>query len=324
MCARPRCSCQWAHRVRGCRRRRRRFYRRRLHLPPPAACQCAGQPGHLAILQLASFMPAPTTTPHILDAHRLTPPHSRQPLPPAYPPACPAGSVKGLTSWQLEELGCQVILGNTYHLENRPGSELVAEMGGLHGFINWQRGMLTDSGGFQVRQAGSRQRPPARTVFLVCLAAGPFLQPKLAFAAPPFAAPPFAAPRWPPTATARIWYAGQSCERARCFILAALQLMLTEGQKGMLSPLPSTADGVPSAPGRHYRGGGHIPVTFGWQAHATDAGALNSGGWRGGQQNAVGCGVPVRGSRGGRGRHRRAHSCCATTAMRSSWGSPPA
>ncbi len=49
------------------------------------------------------------------------------------------GSVKGLTSAQLESLDCHVILGNTYHLENRPGSELVAACGGLHGFINWPR-----------------------------------------------------------------------------------------------------------------------------------------------------------------------------------------
>ena len=61
-----------------------------------------------------------------------------------------AGTVKGLTSQQLVNLDCHVILGNTYHLENRPGSETVAQMGGLHGFINWRRGMLTDSGGFQV------------------------------------------------------------------------------------------------------------------------------------------------------------------------------
>lgn len=60
------------------------------------------------------------------------------------------GSVKGLTSYQLEELNCHVILGNTYHLENRPTSDLVAKLGGLHKFINWKRGMLTDSGGFQV------------------------------------------------------------------------------------------------------------------------------------------------------------------------------
>ncbi|KAI7845903.1 hypothetical protein COHA_000636 [Chlorella ohadii] len=69
---------------------------------------------------------------------------------PMFMPVGTQGSVKGLTSRQLEELGCQVVLGNTYHLENRPGSELVAEMGGLHSFINWPRGMLTDSGGFQM------------------------------------------------------------------------------------------------------------------------------------------------------------------------------
>lgn len=58
--------------------------------------------------------------------------------------------MKGLTCDQLQELDCHVILGNTYHLGNRPGSDLVAEMGGLHSFINWPRGMLTDSGGFQM------------------------------------------------------------------------------------------------------------------------------------------------------------------------------
>lgn len=56
-----------------------------------------------------------------------------------------------MTSQQLEDLDCHVILGNTYHLESRPGSDLVAELGGLHDFISWPRAMLTDSGGFQVR-----------------------------------------------------------------------------------------------------------------------------------------------------------------------------
>jgi queuine tRNA-ribosyltransferase len=64
---------------------------------------------------------------------------------------CFKGSVKGLTSQQLLDLNCHVILGNTYHLEERPGSDLVAQFGGLHSFIDWPRGMLTDSGGFQVR-----------------------------------------------------------------------------------------------------------------------------------------------------------------------------
>lgn len=58
--------------------------------------------------------------------------------------------MKGLTSQQLVDLNCHVILGNTYHLEERPGSDLVQELGGLHKFIDWPRGMLTDSGGFQV------------------------------------------------------------------------------------------------------------------------------------------------------------------------------
>lgn len=62
----------------------------------------------------------------------------------------PTGTVKGMTSQQLEDLDCHVILGNTYHLESRPGSDLVAELGGLHEFISWPRAMLTDSGGFQV------------------------------------------------------------------------------------------------------------------------------------------------------------------------------
>ncbi|EFN58822.1 hypothetical protein CHLNCDRAFT_140645 [Chlorella variabilis] len=82
-------------------------------------------------------------------ASRMTLPHYVAETP-MFMPVGTQGSVKGLTSQQLEDLGCQVILGNTYHLENRPGSELVAEMGGLHSFINWPRGMLTDSGGFQM------------------------------------------------------------------------------------------------------------------------------------------------------------------------------
>ena len=60
------------------------------------------------------------------------------------------GCVKGLTSAQLEEIECQVILGNTYHLGQRPGKDLFLECGGLHKFMSWKRGLLTDSGGFQM------------------------------------------------------------------------------------------------------------------------------------------------------------------------------
>lgn len=61
-----------------------------------------------------------------------------------------SGTIKALTTDQLEEIGCQIILGNTYHLELRPGSQLIDELGGLHKFMNWKRALLTDSGGFQM------------------------------------------------------------------------------------------------------------------------------------------------------------------------------
>lgn len=61
-----------------------------------------------------------------------------------------AGTIKGLANDQLEDLQCQIILGNTYHLALRPGADLLEEMGGLHQFMNWPRALLTDSGGFQM------------------------------------------------------------------------------------------------------------------------------------------------------------------------------
>src|SRR5437763_12354815 len=60
------------------------------------------------------------------------------------------GTVKTLRNEALEELGAEIILGNTYHLYLRPGHELVRRMGGLHKFMSWNRAILTDSGGFQV------------------------------------------------------------------------------------------------------------------------------------------------------------------------------
>ena len=61
------------------------------------------------------------------------------------------GAIKGAVSTQdLEEIGCQVELSNTYHLHVRPGDELVKKLGGLHKFMSWDRPILTDSGGFQV------------------------------------------------------------------------------------------------------------------------------------------------------------------------------
>jgi queuine tRNA-ribosyltransferase len=60
------------------------------------------------------------------------------------------GTVKSITPAHLHEIGAQIILGNTYHLNLRPGSELVRELGGLHQFMGWNGPILTDSGGFQV------------------------------------------------------------------------------------------------------------------------------------------------------------------------------
>ena len=59
------------------------------------------------------------------------------------------GTVKGMTPIQLEEIGSQIILGNTYHLNLRPGSDLIRDFGGLHAFMGWDGPILTDSGGFQ-------------------------------------------------------------------------------------------------------------------------------------------------------------------------------
>ena len=60
------------------------------------------------------------------------------------------GTVKATSQEELKEMAYQIILGNTYHLYLRPGHELIKRAGGLHGFINWPRPILTDSGGFQV------------------------------------------------------------------------------------------------------------------------------------------------------------------------------
>jgi len=69
---------------------------------------------------------------------------------PAFMPVGTRGAVKALTHRDLEEIGAEIILGNTYHLFLRPGSALIARAGGLHRFIGWTRPILTDSGGYQI------------------------------------------------------------------------------------------------------------------------------------------------------------------------------
>ena len=69
---------------------------------------------------------------------------------PIFMPVGTQGTVKAVQQRELREIGAQIILANTYHLALRPGSELLSEAGGLHRFMNWDRPILTDSGGYQV------------------------------------------------------------------------------------------------------------------------------------------------------------------------------
>ena len=80
---------------------------------------------------------------------RLTTPHGVIDTP-AFMPVGTAATVKGQTQQDLEGLGAQILLANTYHLYLRPGHEVIREIGGLHRFMSWPHPILTDSGGYQV------------------------------------------------------------------------------------------------------------------------------------------------------------------------------
>ena len=69
---------------------------------------------------------------------------------PVFMPVGTNATVKAITKDDLEEIGFEIILANTYHLYLRPGADLIMEAGGLHGFSKWNKNFLTDSGGFQV------------------------------------------------------------------------------------------------------------------------------------------------------------------------------
>ena len=73
---------------------------------------------------------------------------------PIFMPVGTQATVKSMTPEELKEIGSQIILSNTYHLYLRPGHELIKKAGGLHKFMNWDRPILTDSGGFQVFSLG--------------------------------------------------------------------------------------------------------------------------------------------------------------------------
>jgi queuine tRNA-ribosyltransferase len=77
---------------------------------------------------------------------------------PAFMPVGTYGSVKAMTPRSIEEIGAEIILGNTFHLYLRPGLEVIERFGGLHRFIGWNKPILTDSGGFQVFSLAERRK----------------------------------------------------------------------------------------------------------------------------------------------------------------------
>jgi queuine tRNA-ribosyltransferase len=77
---------------------------------------------------------------------------------PVFMPVGTQGAVKAMTTRDLDEVGAEIILGNTYHLYLRPGDDLIARRGGLHRFMGWPKPILTDSGGYQVFSLAARRR----------------------------------------------------------------------------------------------------------------------------------------------------------------------
>jgi queuine tRNA-ribosyltransferase len=77
---------------------------------------------------------------------------------PVFMPVGTYGTVKAMSPQELEGLGAQIVLGNTFHLWLRPGTAIVEKHGGLHGFMGWRRPILTDSGGFQVFSLGAMRK----------------------------------------------------------------------------------------------------------------------------------------------------------------------
>ena len=77
---------------------------------------------------------------------------------PAFMPVGTYGTVKGMKAEEVEATGAHIILGNTFHLMLRPGTDIIEQHGGLHGFMNWDKPILTDSGGFQVFSLGKTSK----------------------------------------------------------------------------------------------------------------------------------------------------------------------
>ncbi|MCG8414049.1 MAG: tRNA-guanine transglycosylase, partial [Pseudomonadales bacterium] len=77
---------------------------------------------------------------------------------PAFMPCGTYGTVKGMTPEQLLRTGADIVLGNTFHLMLRPGTEIISQHGDLHDFMGWEKPILTDSGGFQVFSLGEMRK----------------------------------------------------------------------------------------------------------------------------------------------------------------------
>src|SRR5204862_909056 len=77
---------------------------------------------------------------------------------PAFMPVGTYGTVKAMSPAELEQIGAQIVLGNTFHLWLRPGLDVIEKHGGLHGFMGWDGPILTDSGGFQVFSLGALRK----------------------------------------------------------------------------------------------------------------------------------------------------------------------
>jgi queuine tRNA-ribosyltransferase len=77
---------------------------------------------------------------------------------PVFMPVGTQATVKAMSPLELHDMDCEILLGNTYHLNDRPGPDLIERMGGLHQFMGWDRAILTDSGGYQVFSLGSMNK----------------------------------------------------------------------------------------------------------------------------------------------------------------------
>src|SRR4029079_13927799 len=127
---------------------------RRRHADPITR-PCAGGL-RLSALTTPGFAFEVTATSGNALAGVLTTPHGDVPTP-TFMPVGTQGSVKTLTPDEVAATGARIVLGNTYHLWLRPGPEVVAAAGGLHGFTRWPHAMLTDSGGFQAFSLAERR-----------------------------------------------------------------------------------------------------------------------------------------------------------------------